>query len=70
MKKNNLAGRIGGWAAANPKDAIFGWIAFVAIAVALGAHFGTKPMPSRESTTGESARADKLLSRVGLKPPA
>jgi uncharacterized membrane protein YdfJ with MMPL/SSD domain len=69
MKKNNLAGRIGAWAAANPKDAIFGWIAFVAIAVALGAHFGTKPMPSRESTTGESARADKLLSRVGLKPP-
>src|SRR5262245_38931638 len=69
MKRNNLAGRIGAWAAANPKDALFGWIAFVAIAVALGAHFGTKPMPSRESTTGESARADKLLSRVGLSPP-
>jgi uncharacterized membrane protein YdfJ with MMPL/SSD domain len=69
MKRNNLAGRIGAWAAANPKDALFGWIAFVAIAVALGAHFGTKPMPSRESTTGESARADQLLSRVGLSPP-
>jgi hypothetical protein len=48
MRKNNLAGRIGAWAAANPKDAIFGWIAFVAIAVALGAYFGTKPMPSRD----------------------
>ena len=69
MKLNNLAGRVGGWAAANPKDAIFGWIAFVAIAVALGAHFGTKPMPQRESTTGESARADQILSRVGLRPP-
>ncbi|MFL5928106.1 MAG: MMPL family transporter [Gaiellaceae bacterium] len=69
MKRNNLAGRVGAWAAANPKDALFGWIAFVAIAVALGAHFGTKPMPSRESTTGESARADQLLSRVGLSPP-
>src|SRR5262245_17498746 len=69
MKRNNLAGRIGAWAAANPKDALFGWISFVAIAVALGAHFGTKPMPSRESTTGESARADRLLSRVGLSPP-
>jgi uncharacterized membrane protein YdfJ with MMPL/SSD domain len=69
MKLNNLAGRVGGWAAANPKDAIFGWIAFVAIAVALGAHFGTKPMPQRESTTGESAQADQMLSRVGLRPP-
>ncbi len=70
MKLNNLAGRIGAWAAANPKDAIFGWIAFVAIAVALGAHFGTKAMPQRESTIGESARADKILSRVGLRAPA
>ena len=69
MKRNNLAGRIGAWAAANPKDAIFGWIAFVAIAVALGAHFGTKPMPERESTTGESAKADQILARVGLSPP-
>jgi len=70
MKLNNLAGRIGAWAAANPKDAIFGWIAFVAIAVALGAHFGTKAMPQRASTIGESARADKVLSRVGLRTPA
>ena len=70
MKLNNLAGRVGGWAAANPKDAIFGWIAFVAIAVALGAHFGTKAMPQRESTTGESAQADQVLSRVGLRTPA
>jgi uncharacterized membrane protein YdfJ with MMPL/SSD domain len=69
MKLNNLAGRIGAWAIANPKDAIFGWIAFVAIAVALGAHFGTKPMGQRESTTGESRTADRALSRVGLTPP-
>ena len=69
MKLNNLAGRVGGWAASNPKDAIFGWIAFVAIAVALGAHFGTKTMPSRDSTTGSSAQADKILTRVGLRPP-
>jgi RND superfamily putative drug exporter len=67
---NNLAGRVGGWAAANPKDAIFGWIAFVAIAVALGAHFGTKAMPQRESTTGQSATADQVLARVGLRKPA
>jgi uncharacterized membrane protein YdfJ with MMPL/SSD domain len=69
MKLNNLAGRIGAWAIANPKDAIFGWIAFVAIAVALGAHFGTKPMGQRDSSTGESLRADRALSRVGLSPP-
>src|SRR5436305_11178013 len=69
MKLNNLAGRIGAWAIANPKDAIFGWIAFVAIAVALGAHFGTKPMGQREATTGESLTADHALARVGLSPP-
>jgi RND superfamily putative drug exporter len=69
MNLNNLAGRVGAWAAKNPKDAIFGWIAFVAIAVALGAHFGTKSMPERDSPTGESARADHVLARVGLRPP-
>src|SRR2546422_11635358 len=70
MKLNNLAGRVGAWGAANPKDAIFGWIAFVAIGVALGAHFGTKAMPQRESTMGEPAEADQTLSRGGLLPPA
>jgi RND superfamily putative drug exporter len=70
MKRNNLAGRVGAWAAANPKDALFGWIAFVAIAVAIGASAGTKTMPQRDSTTGESARADQVLGRVGLRTPA
>jgi len=70
MSRTNLAGRIGAWAAANPKDAIFAWIAFVAVAVALGASSGTKSMPTRNSTTGESARADQILSKAKLQTPA
>jgi RND superfamily putative drug exporter len=70
MTRNNLAGRIGAWAAANPKDALWGWVAFVAVAVALGASAGTKAMPMGASTTGDSARADRILTRAGLQKPA
>ncbi|HEV8687569.1 MAG TPA: hypothetical protein VGQ84_09850, partial [Gaiellaceae bacterium] len=70
MTAHNLAGRAGAWAAANPKTAIFGWLAFAAIAAALGAAVGTKTMPEEASATGESARAERILSRSGLQRPA
>jgi RND superfamily putative drug exporter len=69
LTRNNPAGRAGAWAAANPKTAIFGWLAFVAIAVALGAAVGTKATPESDSTTGESARAERMLSQTGLHKP-
>jgi RND superfamily putative drug exporter len=65
----NPAGRAGAWAAANPRTALLGWLAFVAIAVALGAAVGTKATPESESTTGESARAEHILSQSGLHKP-
>jgi uncharacterized membrane protein YdfJ with MMPL/SSD domain len=69
MTGNNLAGRAGAWAAANPKTALFGWLAFVVVAVALGAAVGTKATPESDSTTGESARAERMLSQAGLHKP-
>jgi uncharacterized membrane protein YdfJ with MMPL/SSD domain len=60
--KQNIAARAGRWSAQHRKKAIFGWLAFVVIAFALGGAFGTKTIPQTEGGTGESARADRVLS--------
>jgi uncharacterized membrane protein YdfJ with MMPL/SSD domain len=70
MTRNNLAGRAGAWAAANPKTALFGWLAFTAIAVTLGAAVGEKTLPESGSATRESARAERMLAQSGLQMPA
>jgi RND superfamily putative drug exporter len=71
MTRNNLAGRAGAWAAANQRTALFGWLAFVVLAVALGAVVGTKSPPEPDSTTGQSARAERMIREAGLqRPPA
>jgi RND superfamily putative drug exporter len=70
MIRNNFAERVAAWAAANPMIAIFGWLAFAAIAAALGAAVGTKTMPKGDFATRESARAEHILSEAGLQRPA
>jgi uncharacterized membrane protein YdfJ with MMPL/SSD domain len=55
----NLAARIGCWSARHRKKAIFGWLAFVALAFAIGTGVGTKLLEQAESGVGESGRADK-----------
>jgi RND superfamily putative drug exporter len=67
MGRGNLAGRVGAWAAANPKDALFSWAIFVAIAVALGTAAGARTISDTHTRTGESARADRALERAGLE---
>jgi uncharacterized membrane protein YdfJ with MMPL/SSD domain len=58
----NLAASAGRWSAQHRKKAIFGWLAFVIVAVALGAAFGTKTLDDNDSGTGESGRADDVVS--------
>ena len=52
----NLAARIGCWSARHRKKAIFGWLAFVALAFAIGTGVGTKLLEQAESGVGESGR--------------
>jgi uncharacterized membrane protein YdfJ with MMPL/SSD domain len=59
--KLGLAGRAGRWSAAHRKMAIWGWIAFVVAAIALGGALGTKTLTDSQSGVGESGGASKTL---------
>jgi RND superfamily putative drug exporter len=56
-----LAGRAGRWSATHRKTAIWGWIAFVVAAIALGGALGTKTLTDAQSGVGESGAASKTL---------
>jgi putative drug exporter of the RND superfamily len=62
MTANTFAARAGRWSAANRKKAIFGWLAFVIAAVAIGSAVGTKTPTNQDSTVGDSGRGDTLVS--------
>ena len=63
----NLAARAGRWSAAHWKTATFGWLAFVAAAVVLGAMHGTIPQTDAEQTNGQAARAQQMLAAAHVK---
>ena len=56
---SNLAARAGRWSAQHRKTAIFGWLAFVAIAFVLGGMVGTKTLAPEEQGNGSSRVADQ-----------
>src|SRR5262249_50789748 len=66
----NLAERAGSWSAAHWKTATFGWLAFVAVVVALGQLAGTIKLTDAEQATGESARAQSMLASSGFHSTA
>ena len=60
--KRTIAARAGRWSAQHRKKAIFGWLAFVIIAFAIGGAIGTKQLGNTQtSRIGESGRADAVL---------
>ncbi len=59
---DNLAARAGRWSAQHRKKAIFGWLAFVILAVFIGGSIGTKTLSDNDSGIGESGRADKAVN--------
>ncbi|MGH3082358.1 MAG: MMPL family transporter [Gaiellaceae bacterium] len=65
----NLAARAGRWSAAHWKTATFGWLAFVLVAVVLGAVVGTKQLGDNDGIPGESGRMAKILDE-NFKQPA
>src|SRR5215212_10355872 len=56
---NTFAARAGRWSAQHRKAAIWGWIAFVAVAFVIGGAVGVKK-PTEYIGPGESGRADQL----------
>jgi uncharacterized membrane protein YdfJ with MMPL/SSD domain len=59
LHANTFAARAGRWSAQHRKTAIWGWIAFVAVAFVIGGALGVKK-PTEYIGPGESGRADKL----------
>lgn len=57
----NIAARMGRWSARRPKTAIFGWLAFVAAAIAVGATLGTKQLDPDTIGFSESKRAQEII---------
>jgi RND superfamily putative drug exporter len=68
--KQNLAARAGRWSAGHWKTATLLWLAFVIVAVILGRAAGTHKLSDSEQGTGETARAQAILSKAGFKTPA
>ncbi len=66
-RSNNLAARMGRWSARHRKKAIFGWLAFVVVAIAIGAVAGTKQIDQNNSNVGEAHRADQMLLDAGFQ---
>ncbi len=66
VKSNNLAARMGRWSAGHRKTAIFGWLAFVVLAVVLGGQIGTKHINSADNNTGQARKADHILRGAGF----
>jgi uncharacterized membrane protein YdfJ with MMPL/SSD domain len=61
-----LAARAGRWSARHRKTAIFGWLAFVAIALVAGSLTGTNEPADADTYDGESRRAETVLADAGF----
>jgi uncharacterized membrane protein YdfJ with MMPL/SSD domain len=60
----NLAARAGRWSAAHRKTAIWGWLAFVLVALVVGSASGMKTIADSQNGNGESGRAEKIAARA------
>jgi RND superfamily putative drug exporter len=66
----NLAARAGRWSAAHWKTATAAWLVLVVVAVVVGHAVGTHTLSDSEQSTGETGRAEQILSSAGFKTPA
>jgi uncharacterized membrane protein YdfJ with MMPL/SSD domain len=62
QRKEGIALRAGRWSAKHRKTAVFGWLAFVVIALFAGQSIGMQAATQDDSGVGESGRADKIVS--------
>jgi uncharacterized membrane protein YdfJ with MMPL/SSD domain len=64
QKAMNVAGRMGGWSATHWKTAVFGWLAFVIVALGIMTVLGTKQIETKDANVGQSHRADRILQKA------
>ena len=60
----SIAARAGRWSATHRKTAIWGWLAFVVAAFAVGGAVGTKTLQQDQLGVGESGRAGHTIERA------
>src|SRR3954471_11134882 len=65
-----IAARAGRWSAAHRKTAIFGWLAFVLVALFAGMSSGAKDPAGASKFDGESRKAEQVLADAGYRAPA
>jgi RND superfamily putative drug exporter len=53
---------MGRWSASHWKTAVFGWLAFVVAALAIGNVVGTKKIDMQDANVGQSHKADQILN--------
>ena len=66
-KSNNIAARMGRWSASHWKTAVFGWLAFVVVAVVIGMQVGTKQIDNADTNVGQAHKADQILAAGRLR---
>src|SRR3954469_826792 len=66
----NLAARMGRWSARHRKKAVFGWLAFVALAVLVGQLVPQGELTGSEQQLGAPAQAQQILDDNGWEEPA
>src|SRR4051794_31203713 len=66
----NLAARAGRWSARHRKTAVFGWLGFVVLAIALGTLVPRAELTRAESEIGPTAQAQRILDAHGWQDPA
>jgi RND superfamily putative drug exporter len=65
---HNLAARMARWSGRHRRRAIFGWLAFVILAFAIGNAVGSQQISGVDQYTGEAREAEQALDRAGLRP--
>jgi RND superfamily putative drug exporter len=70
VQHRNLAARAGRWSARHRKTAIFGWLAFVVVAFAIGGAVGQQTIAEEDYGNGSSKVADRAIAAADFREAA
>ncbi len=68
--RNSLPARLGHWSARHRRVVIFGWLAFVVLALVIGNGVGSRQLTDADNFAGESRHAEQTLAKAGMNGPA
>ncbi len=63
-QSNGIAARMGRWSASHWKTALFGWLAFVVVAFAVGIAVPVQVIDKKDAAVGESGKANAILDEA------